>query len=115
MTQRERGYRWLTTEQLRALNERAIETNAHRSLNNEFWEAVDPEGVHVVERSFPYGQSDNGPGQRLLILAKMRDDKGIDETDDGTPCARIMLDVDHGVVSRIAAQGEEPCPPLFGF
>ena len=115
MTQREKGYKWLTTDQLRALNERSIEINAHRSLNDEFFRSVDPQGRHVVEYVLPYGQSDNGPGHRLLILAKMKENKGADETNSGMPFARVMIDVEHGSLRSFTEQEDAPCPPLFEF
>lgn len=97
--------RVVTTEQLHELNEQAIAVKGHRSLDDGFWQYVDPEGRHLLERPFPYGESQDGPCYRWSIIVKMSQ-KAYDEgkagkTASGTFYTRVMLDLPYESLDKV--------------
>jgi len=79
----------LDTYTLRLLNRAAVKAKKNRSLKSEFFEAIDPEGVHVTMFEMLHNEFD----VRLGILAKMRDTM--------TP-VEVWLDVDLEVYHKLA-------------
>lgn len=99
----------LSTDQLRWLNDEAVRKHANRALNDEFWSAVDPDGVHVVSLSLPYGQNSSGPCLRVMILCKMLPGQGT-VTHEDLPMSHVVIDVDYTTLDEL-----RPSDPLFDF
>ena len=110
-----RVQRPVSTDDLRKLNEHAIENRGHRSLEDGFWGEVDPDGVHLITQSFPFGQNQDGPCHRTMFMVKMRDGSPYaDYTPNGLPFCYVMLDVEFGKLQEIL-KARGPCPPVFEF
>lgn len=103
--------RTLSTEQLRWLNDEAVRKNANRALSDEFWPAVDPDGIHVVMLTIPYGRNSSGPCDRVMILCKMLPGQGT-VTHEELPRAHIVIDVEFGALKEVV---DSPAQPLFDF
>ena len=61
----------LTTALLKEVHDESVKRDFNRLLSDEFFENIDPEGIHLVTLAMPHGDADH---VRVVFLAKMRDD-----------------------------------------
>jgi hypothetical protein len=62
----------MTTALLAEVNQESARRDFNRLLSDQFFEDVDPEGIHLITLAMPHGDADH---VRVVFLAKMRNEK----------------------------------------